>query len=819
MNKKVLTTLEFDKITKKLSEHATSDPGRSMCESLVPYEFLSDAKRAADETEAATDRIIKKGSISFGSNRDISSKLKSLKIGAGLDMASLIQMASFLENVSRVKKYGAVKNDADEPLSDVLSDYFDALEPLSDISGEIRRCILSEDEMSTEASAELKSIRRNEAAATEKIREVLNRLVNGAARSYLQDAVITMRGDRYCLPVKAEHKNHISGIVHDRSSSGSTLFIEPASVVELNNKLKELMLLEIKEIERILALISGMLSEHITELKENSTYMTLLDFIFAKASYGLEIRGTKPLFSEKKGFNLIKARHPLIDRDKAVPIDVRLREAAFEDEETFKMLVITGPNTGGKTVTLKTAGLLTVMGESGLMIPALEGSKLGFYKEIYADIGDEQSIEQSLSTFSAHMTSISDILKKASADDLCIFDELGAGTDPTEGAALAIAILIDLLNRDISVMATTHYAELKVFAMSTEGVKNASCEFDVDSLRPTYRLLIGTPGSSNAFAISKKLGIPERIIEGANSQIGGDKKRLESLFRDLENARKNLEISELEISKLKKETNDLNERLKKQSMEMEELGEDIMEEARAKADEILSDAKSFADDTIRIMRRAGAGEELLREIERQRTKLNEKISGVRKDKNKDKNAASPKKEVKAEELKIGTMVKIVSMGLKGSVISLPAKNSKSDKINIQCGVMQVNASIKDLEIISEDKNTGAALEKRFSMKKAFKDALSVSPVKKTSDMHFDAGVSHEINLIGMNSDDAIAELDKYLDDAMRAGLSEVRVVHGKGSGILRSAVANYLKGLKYVKSFKAGEYGEGDAGVTVVTFR
>ena len=834
MNQKVLSVLEFHKITEQLALHATSDPGRKMCHELMPYEYLSDALRALDETGDAMERIMKRGSISFGSNKNMEACLRVLGIGGSLDMKALLDAASFLENVSRVKRYGAVNDDT-------LTEYFLALEPLTGVADEIRRCILSEDEMAPDASPALRSIRRQIGQCSDKIRDVLNKMVNGAARSYLQDPVITMRGDRFCLPVKLEYKSQVGGIVHDRSSSGSTLFIEPSSVVDLNNKLKELELQELKEIERILAELSAMLADHHLALKENATYMTLLDFVFAKAAYALEINAMKPSFSDDRSFNLIRARHPLIAKDKVVPIRVYLGSEAAETSETqeaghdanqkqgFRMLVVTGPNTGGKTVTLKTTGLLTLMGEAGLCIPAADGSKLAFFREIYADIGDEQSIEQSLSTFSSHMTNIVQILRDARETDLCLFDELGAGTDPTEGAALAISILNNLLLRGVSVMATTHYAELKVFAMTTPSVKNASCEFDVETLRPTYRLLIGTPGASNAFAISQKLGIPDEIIEGAHGQMDTDKKKLESLFSDLERSRKSLELAREESARLKEETVRLNKELEKQAGELDELGEDILDEARENAEKILAEAKEFADETIRLMRKAGAGEELLSEAERKRTALNERLSGVRKEntkrqEQKNKNKETSQNVAKTAELIPGTTVRILSMGLKGTVQGTPDKDGK---LTVMCGVMQVETNVRDVAVALEDTESGEQIEKRFSMKRAFEGAAVGGSAGKhpgsaksgAGGFRLNEGVSHELNLIGMNTDDALAELDKYLDDALRAHLSTVRIVHGKGSGILRAAVGKYLRGVKSVKSFQAGEYGEGDSGVTVVKFK
>ena len=820
MNQRALSVLEYDKITARLAEHASSAPGRAMCEKLLPCEYQSDAERALQETADAVKRMGQKGSVSFGSHFDSESLRSSLAIGATLEMRQLLRVASFLENVALVRNYGAGRENA-ETADDTLSDYFRALEPLPHISGEIRRCILSEEDMADEASPALKQIRRQLAVSSERVRETLNKMVNGSLRAYLQDAVVTMRGDRYCLPVRAEHKGQVHGIVHDRSSSGSTLFIEPAAVVELNNKIRELALQEEKEIARILAELSASLSDNLQALTDNATYMTLLDFIFAKAHYAQELDAVKPAFSKDRGFWILQGRHPLIDKDKVVPTDIFLGKDLPDARDPYRMLIITGPNTGGKTVTLKTTGLLMLMGMSGLLIPADEKSRIAFYREIYADIGDEQSIEQSLSTFSSHMTNIARILSEACSEDLCLFDELGAGTDPTEGAALAISILSNLLARDAAVLATTHYAELKVYAMTTEGVVNASCEFDIETLRPTYKLLIGTPGMSNAFAISRKLGLPEEIIEGAHAQIDTDKARMETLFADLETSRKTIEKERAEIDRYREETKELNRKLEQQTKEFDSLGEDIVAEAHEEAERILTEAKRFADDTIRLMRKSGADEELLAVMERERTKLNERIGNTKKagKKAKDRQTAGQQEDapvLKKEQAKKGERVKILSMGLTGIIESLP---DKDDNVFVRCGIMQVKAKVSDLSPAPEEAEQPQEIAKKFSMKQAFASKDGGKGGGKRHSILNDDYVSAELNLIGKNTDDALYALDKYLDNAYRAHLPSVRIVHGKGTGTLRSAVREHLKGVRYIKKFQEGEYGEGDAGVTIATFR
>lgn len=797
MNAKALHVLEYDKIIEKLADHATSEPGRKLCKELVPSSDINEIRNNQKKTSDAISRIFKKGSTSFGDNRNFEGTLKALKIGSALEPVSLLRIAAFLDNVNRVKTYG--RPTRDDETGDSLTESFELLEPLTFVSAEIRRCIVSEDEISSDASPALKHIRRGIMLTNDRMHEQLGRMLNGSMRTYLQDAVVTMRDGRYCIPVKAEYKSQINGIVHDQSSSGSTLFIEPAAVVELNNKLREMGLQESAEIEKILLELSLKVAEHIDSIKYNADIMTDLDFIFAKASYALEINGTTPVFNDQHAFDIKKGRHPLIAKDKVVPIDVY----AGRD---FDMLIITGPNTGGKTVTLKTVGLLTLMGQAGLAIPAGDKSELSVFNEVFADIGDEQSIEQSLSTFSSHMTNTVSILEKADENSLCLFDELGAGTDPTEGAALAISILNDLHSRRIRTLATTHYSELKVYALNTPGIKNASCEFDVESLKPTYKLLIGIPGKSNAFAISSKLGLPDRIIEAAKEQISTEDKRFEDLLADLEKSRKIIENERLEISEYKKEVEQLKSQLEEKTEKLDSRKDDIIREANEEARAILQEAKDLADETIRTFRKAGPNASI-QDLERARTNVGQKIS--------DKNKAISKKAEKAKEthpilkesqLKLGESVKIVSMGLKGTISSKPDKDGN---LYVQCGIMRTKANIRDLVLIKDD-------DAKTAMKKFYGRTSGSSGSKM--DLSRAASIRTEINLIGKNSDDAIAALDKYLDDAYMSHLNNVRVVHGKGSGILRQAVHNYLKGVPYVKSFKLGEFGEGDAGVTIVTF-
>lgn len=792
MNEKVLRTLEYNKIIDLLTQKATSQPGRVLCQDLKPLTDLNAIRLAQQETSDALSMLFSKGSTSFGGNRDVSMSLRSLEIGSTLSAPELLKIAGLLDNVNRIKSYGRKQREDEKQTS--LSDYFDRLEPLITLAGEINRCILSEEEIADDASAGLKHVRRSIILTGEKIHSQLTSMVNGSYRSYLQDAVITMRDNRYCIPVKAEYKSQVPGMVHDQSSTGSTFFIEPASVVNLNNQLKELAIKEKEEIEAVLADLSAQTATHTQEIAENQKIMTFLDFVFAKASLAMEENATMPLFNTEHYINIRKGRHPLLPPKKVVPIDIHLGR-------DFDLLVVTGPNTGGKTVSLKTVGLFTLMGQAGLHIPALDRSELSIFTEVFADIGDEQSIEQSLSTFSSHMTSIVSILKNADENSLCLFDELGAGTDPTEGAALAIAILDHLHTRGIRTMATTHYSELKVYALSTNFVENACCEFNVETLAPTYRLLIGIPGKSNAFAISSKLGLPEYIIDAARAQINAEDKSFEDLLTDLENSRVTIEKERLEIASYKEEIKSLKEKLQAKNEKIDNAKDRIIREANEKAREILQEAKDVADETIRIYQKAGPGASL-KELEKTRERLRGEI-GKKNDKLALKAKETPKaKQPKPEQLKIGDSVKILSMGLKGTVSTLP---DHKGNLFVQCGIMRSQANVKDIVLIEDETPSGlASLKNTHTSKVKMSKSFNISP---------------EINLLGKTVDEALAELDKYLDDAYLAHLPSVRVVHGKGTGALRSAVQSHLKRVKYVKSYRLGEYGEGDAGVTIVTFK
>lgn len=796
MNAKVLKTLEYTKIIDMLTDRASSEPGRELCRGLIPMTDPDSIMLAQTQTADALSMLFSKGSTSFGGNKNVSAALRSLEIGSTLSAPELLQIAGLLDNVNRIKSYGRSSRDDEKETS--LTGYFHSLEPVTSLANEIHRCILSEDEIADDASPGLKHVRRSIVLTGDRIHSQLNSMVNGSYRSYLQDAVITMRDNRYCIPVKAEYKSQVPGMIHDQSSTGSTFFIEPAAIVNLNNQLKELSIKEKEEIEAVLADLSVQASAYILELTEDQKIMTFLDFTFAKASLAMDQNATMPLFNTERRIHIRKGRHPLLLSKKVVPIDIHLGK-------DFDLLVVTGPNTGGKTVSLKTVGLFTLMGQAGLHIPALDRSELSVFTEVFADIGDEQSIEQSLSTFSSHMTSIVSILKHADENSLCLFDELGAGTDPTEGAALAIAILDHLHTRGIRTMATTHYSELKVYALSTSFVENACCEFNVDTLAPTYRLLIGIPGKSNAFAISSKLGLPDYIINAAKEQITTEEKSFEDLLTDLEQSRITIENERLEIASYKEEIKTLKERLQTKNEKIDLAKDRILREANEQAREILQDAKAVADETIRIYQKAGPGASL-KDLEKTRDRLRGEI-GKKNEKLAIKNNEKPSdsKKPAPRQLKIGDHVKILSMGLSGTVSTLP---DHKGNLFIQCGAMRSQANIKDLIYAQEQPSSlpGQMLRQKVSETGKVKMSKSFS-------------ISPEINLLGKTVDEAIAQLDKYLDDAYLAHLTSVRVVHGKGTGALRNAVQNHLKRIKYVKSYRLGEYGEGDAGVTIVTFK
>lgn len=791
MNEKALKTLEYYKIIDMLEAFATSSIGKNKCRQLRPLDNLTEIETMQQETADALSRIYQKGSLSFSGVKDVRGSLKRLEIGSTLGIGELLAIRSLLENASRAKAYS--RRETENEHTDSLDNMFELIEPLSPLAAEIGRCILSEDEISDDASTGLRQVRRSMKLTNDKIHTQLSSFVSGNSRTYLQDAVVTMRNGRYCIPVKSEYKSQVPGMIHDQSSTGSTIFVEPMTIVRLNNEMRELEIQEQKEIEMILSNLSQLAAENLDAIFDDVKLLSELDFIFARAQLAKSQNATEPRFNRDRIIDIKKARHPLIDKHKVVPIDIRIGE-------TFDLLIVTGPNTGGKTVSLKTVGLLTLMGQSGLHIPAFDNSRLSVFREVYADIGDEQSIEQSLSTFSSHMTNVVRFMETADSNSLVLFDELGAGTDPTEGAALAIAILSTLHERGIRAMATTHYSELKVYALSTPGVENASCEFDVETLRPTYRLLIGVPGKSNAFAISQKLGLPLSIIERAKEQISQEDETFEDVLSNLEESRKTIESEREELASYKEEIKTLKEQLEEKQDKLDQRKERIIAEANEEAHRILREAKDYADQTMRIFNKAGKDSMSAKELEKHRSDLRKKMDKAGK-KVALKTPQKQKSTLRPQDLSLGDSVKVMSLNVKGTVSSKP--DSKG-MLFVQMGILRSKVHISDLQLIDEPVITGPALTRTGAGK-----------IK----MNKSASVSTEINLLGKTVDEAVSELDKYLDDAYLAHLSSVRIVHGKGTGALRKGVHNYLKRLKYVQDFHLAEFGEGDAGVTIVEFK
>lgn len=831
MNEKALRILEYPKIREMLVACAGSFPGRQKCQALLPSQDLQEVQRMQTETADALRRIYEKGSVSFSGVKDMRADIARLQIGGSLSITELLDIAKLLETAARVKSWedkpsekkpepavvedGAAhwtKNrqmaaeeagagagrresgeEADQPEKDSLTELFCDLEPVPSLVREIRRCILSEDEIADDASVNLRRIRRQISLSEERIHSQLQQMVNGPARAFLQDAVITQRDGRYCLPVRSEYRSQVPGMIHDQSASGQTIFVEPMAVVKLNNDIRTLEAEEKKEIEKILQELSEKAAEQSDALISDIQILSELDFIFARAVLAKKMNATQPDFNEQGIVDIRRARHPLIDRRRVVPVDIRLGE-------DFDQLVISGPNTGGKTVSLKTIGLLEIMGLSGLHIPAKEHSRLSMFTEIYADIGDEQSIEQSLSTFSSHMTNIVSFWEAADEKSLVLFDELGAGTDPEEGAALAISILAHLHSRGIRTVATTHYSEVKIYALSTDGVENACCEFDVATLRPTYRLLLGVPGKSNAFAISKRLGLPDEIIEDAKGRIADEQESFESVISDLESRRVSMEKAESAMTKDQAEIRRLRRSLEEQEKKLAESKDKILEKARQQAADLLRDTKQYADETIRAFNKMSGNAISARDMERRRTALRGKMDEMEASRKKEKEK-TPHKAVDARKLQVGDSVKVLSLNLKGIVRSLP---DKSGNLDVQMGILHSVVNVKDIELLDEVSIKGPSYEHTATGRVRISKSASVSP---------------EINLLGMTVDEAVSVLDKYLDDAAIAHLDEVRVVHGKGTGALRAGVQNFLRKNKHVQSYRLGEYGEGDAGVTIVKLK
>ena len=799
MNEKAIRILEYPKILSQLTECATSAPGKRLCAELLPSSDLGEVLARQRETADALRRILAKGSLSFSGLRDLRADYRRLEIGSVLQTSELLGIGRLLELASKARRYESVEEgSAPEVEDDSLSAFFRALDPVPSLSREIRRCILSEEEIADDASPALKRIRRQIVLTQDRIHTQLNEIVNGSARQYLQDALITQRDGRYCIPVKAEHRSQVAGMIHDQSSTGSTLFIEPMAIVRLNNEIRQLEADEKSEIQKILAALSEMAAESVEVLVSNTKILIALDFIFARAQLAKKMTAARPDFNQDGIIDLHKARHPLIDKKAVVPVDIRLGDG-------YDLLVISGPNTGGKTVSLKTVGLLTLMGQAGLHIPAAEHSRLGLFTEVFADIGDEQSIEQSLSTFSSHMTNIVSFWNQADENSLVLFDELGAGTDPDEGAALAIAILSSLHERGIRTIATTHYSELKIYALSTPGVENGCCEFDVASLRPTYRLLIGVPGKSNAFAISKKLGLADEVIESARAHLSQAEEDFEDVISDLEDRRVSMEEAEKKMHRDRDEAAALRASYEKRTRALEESREKILSDAREQAAQILRETKAYADETIRNYNRYGGDANKAREMERERTRLRERMNAMDRQSAAKAAGASPLEEKRRsldpKKLRAGDSVFVKSMNLKGVVTSLP---DQKGNLKVRMGILNTQVNVKDLELVDEVTIRAPGLQRS--------GAGRVSMAKSAS-------VSTEINLLGMTVDEAVSALEKYLDDACMAHLETVRIVHGKGTGALRKGVHDYLRRQKRVASFRLGQYGEGDAGVTIVQLK
>ncbi len=793
MNQKSLKILEYDKIIKMLTSYAGSVMGKKLCEELTPTSDLNTILSMQEETGAALLRIYRQGNLSFLGVEDVKPSLLRLNMGASLNTTELLSVSKLLSCVQTAISY--CKIDERTEFADALTYLFESLTPLTHLYQDITRCILSPDEIADDASPALKDIRRNIKGINAKVHQQLTQLIASSKnQSMLQDSLVTMRNGRYCVPVKAEYKSQFQGLIHDQSSTGSTLFIEPLGVVNLNNELRDLEGKEQNEIERILSLLSEKVSLEQDSIKRNLEILTKLDFIFARAQLAKSYDGVMPEYNKEGILRIKRGRHPLLDKKTVVPINIELGD-------TFSMLLITGPNTGGKTVSLKTAGLFSLMGQSGLFLPALEGTSLCVFDDVFADIGDEQSIEQSLSTFSSHMTNIVSIMNQATEQSLILFDELGGGTDPTEGAALAISILSHLHAQGIRTIATTHYSELKLFALSTEGIENACCEFDIESLRPTYRLLIGIPGKSNAFAISSKLGLPSYIIEAAKGQIDQSAQDFEALLSDLEQSKITIQKEEEEILAYKEELEMLRADLKQSKEDLNNKKATIIREAKEEALSILSEAKEIADESIKKYQQWVQNPKAAnaKTMEAQRGKLRDQMNKSSKDlleqKKRKKGAHS------ASDFKIGDKVHVFSLSMDGIVQSLP---DNKGNISVQMGILRSFVSIEDCEILDEAVITTPTIKRTSKGKVSMNKSASIRP---------------EINVLGKTVDEAVAILDKYLDDAYLSHLPQVTIIHGKGTGALRAGIQNYLKKLKYVKSYRAGSFGEGEMGVTIVEFK
>ncbi len=789
MEQKTLKTLEFDKILSTLAEFAKNDAAKAKARALLPTANFSAAEQMLLETDAAVTIILKYGSPELVYINDIGETQKRLSVGAGLSMAELLNIARIFKGARIIKKYTPEQ-------TGILSGYVEELVPDKSLEERIFSSIISEEEMADNASAELSSIRRKMRNSSAKVKETLDSMIRSQHyRKLLQDAIVTVRNNRYVIPVKAEYKGDVRGIVHDMSSSGSTLFIEPEGVVNANNELHELAIKERAEIERILAELSAEVSELTEEIGLNFDTLIHLDFVFAKARLALDMKAVMPVLNKEGRMLIKKGRHPLIDRKKVVPIDVELGHR-------FDTLIVTGPNTGGKTVVLKTIGLFTLMAQAGLHLPAAEGTEISVCPDVFADIGDEQSIEQSLSTFSSHMKNIVDIANKAERGCLVLFDELGAGTDPIEGAALATAIIEEFRAMGAYIAATTHYSELKIYALSTEGVENASCEFDVTTLSPTYRLLIGVPGRSNAFAISEKLGLSKKIIDRSKDMLSEENIRFEDILSRIEENRISAEHNFEETEKLRREIEETRAALKAEKDKIEKEKDKIYDRARAKAEKIIVKAQTEVEKMLeetREVQKNREEKEALRQMQEIRRELGLKLKKNTPPKSKEKSKGTGKA-VNLNTLKLGASVMINDLGDKGSVVSI---NKKDNTAVIQVGIMKITAKAENLSMADDD----ATDQKKYRSQRSGSSSLRSGSVK------------NEIDLRGMLLEEARLETDKFLDECQMAGLSTVSIIHGKGTGTLRSGIQSMLRKHPHVKSFRLGTFGEGENGVTIVELK
>lgn len=789
---KAYKTLEFDKILDKLSGYTQSETTKNKIKELTPFAELSDAKQAQRETTEAVITMLKLGAppVSLGVNSPAAA-VKRTEMGGTLSAKELIEICKLLYVARRMKSYLGETHEECEILKDIQEQIITA----KSVEDKINSCILSETEIADDASSELAAIRRKIRSLNGRTKEILDNMVRSAHyKKFLQDPIVTMRSDRYVIPVKSEYKGEVNGIVHDTSSTGATLFIEPMSVVQNNNEIRDLKNREQIEIERILAELSAVVAENGHTLFVDYRCVSDLDFMFCKGRLSLDMNGNEPELNANGEILLIKARHPLIDKEKVVANDIELGL-------NFDTLVVTGPNTGGKTVTLKTIGLFSLMAASGLHISAAEKSKVAVFSNIFADIGDEQSIEQSLSTFSSHMVNIVDILNSIDNNSLALFDELGAGTDPTEGAALAISVLEFLRARGVKIVATTHYSELKLFALSTDGVENASCEFNVSSLQPTYKLMIGVPGKSNAFAISRRLGLDERVIERANEILSDEDVKFEDVITDLEQSRAKAQKDADDNQRMKNEIKELREQLEKDRIKLKENKSRILDEARREAKILIMDAKEEANSIIRElekMRQQGVNAmgDLTQKTGKMRESLKKKEDSIDKAMQK---AAKPKKTYvePPKDLKPGTAVKIVDMNQEATVLSVP---DKKGNVKVQAGIIKMDVHITNLRKV-ENTDSKQLAEKYVKSTRAFES--------KTKN------VSTEIDVRGQMLDEAWDNVLKFLDDCYLAGMSPVSIIHGKGTGVLRKGIQERLRKYKYVKSYRNGRYGEGEDGVTI----